>query len=90
MDSAPPAELSCCICGGNPIPAPAGVTKRTRFWCRRCCARLTRDKNIAESREFAEELRNQKEAARRRLLARRGAKWLTATAIVNRIVSTTA
>jgi hypothetical protein len=89
MEAAPFVELTCCICGENPIPAPADVTERTRFWCRRCCARLAREKNIAECREFAEVLRKQKEAAKRRLLARRGAKYLTARAVINLIASTT-
>ena len=82
-------ELSCFFCGENPIPAPAGSTKRTRFWCRSCCARLARDKNIAECREFAEELREHKEAAKQRLLARRGTKYVTARAVINLIASTT-
>jgi len=89
MKFAPLAELSCCICGENPIPAPAGVTKRTRFWCRKCCARLARKTNIADAREFAKELQKQKVAVKRRLRARRGAKWHSATAIINSIVSIT-
>lgn len=83
------AALRCCVCGENPIEAPTGTTKRTRFWCRTRCARLARNKNIAECREFAEELRQQKEAAKRRLRARRVAKYPSAAAILSRIASTT-
>lgn len=49
--------LACSVCGGNPISAPEGSTERTRFVCRTCCARISRQRNETECREFVEKRR---------------------------------
>jgi len=35
-----------CGCGAAQIPAPARSTQSTRYTCRRCCARIQRQRNI--------------------------------------------
>jgi len=35
-----------CTCGAAQISAPIGSTESTRYTCRRCCARIQRQRNI--------------------------------------------
>jgi hypothetical protein len=51
----PPLELACCICDGNPIPAPPGSTSATRFVCRQCCSRIWRRRKEVQIRRGVEE-----------------------------------
>lgn len=68
--------LNCAMCGENPIDAPVGTTAGTKFTCRWCVARTTRDRNVEEGRAFGAEERARIEQAKKRreaLLARRAA-----------------
>ena len=40
-------------CGAAQIPAADGSTPKTRYMCRRCCARFARRRNAAECRAWA-------------------------------------
>jgi hypothetical protein len=44
-----------CSCGAAQIPAPIGSTEITRYTCRRCCARIQRERNIESLRKFCEQ-----------------------------------
>lgn len=66
-----PRVLVCLACGGNPIDAPTGSTLHTRFLCRKCCARISRRKSIAEGLAFGVEQRTKDEDNRRRAALRR-------------------
>jgi hypothetical protein len=41
-----------CSCGAAQIPAPIGSTNSTRYTCRRCCAKIQRQRNIDSLQEF--------------------------------------
>lgn len=52
-----PSVLVCRECGTSSIVAPDGSTIRTRFFCRVCCDRIARQKNITECQQFVAERR---------------------------------
>jgi len=41
-----------CSCGAAQIPAPIGSTEVTRYTCRRCCAKIQRQRNIESLHQF--------------------------------------
>jgi adenine-specific DNA methylase len=65
-----PQSIFCSICGGNPISAPEGTVRRTRFTCRRCSARISRRKDEALGRAFGAAERAREEYERNRRMAR--------------------
>jgi hypothetical protein len=48
---APIAQLVCCVCESQTIPAPLGASERTtRFTCRDCSRRIWRRKQMARAK----------------------------------------
>jgi hypothetical protein len=56
-DSSVP-KIACSVCGANPIIAPAGTTERTLFTCRKCCARIQRERNAERAGFTAKKVEN--------------------------------
>jgi hypothetical protein len=48
----PTAAFLICLCGAAQIPAPVGSTESMCYACRRCCAKIQRQRNIQSVMAF--------------------------------------
>src|SRR5580658_851288 len=48
----PTPAFLVCSCGAAQILAPIGSTNSTRYTCRRCCAKIQRQRNIDSLQKF--------------------------------------